>query len=96
MFRNNSYVMGTCIGLLLPLLSLGLIYGIQTWLVRMGYIPVLLVFHKQVIISIFVNLIPIRYYFVVLRADRTGRALLAVTFVLALLFFAFRHELEYL
>ena len=41
------------------------------------------------LLAIFVNLIPFRYYLVKLKADKTGRGILLVTFILSMLYFYF-------
>jgi hypothetical protein len=42
----------------------------------------------MLLLSIFINLIPIRFYFVNLKMDKTGRGILLVTFALMVLFFS--------
>jgi len=44
----------------------------------------------HVLVSLFGNLFPIRYYFVNLKFDKTGRGVLLVTFVLVLIFFGLK------
>lgn len=41
------------------------------------------------LLALAVNLIPFRYYLIRLKADKTGRGILLVTFVLALVYFYF-------
>lgn len=45
------------------------------------------------LIAVFINLLPFRYYLVRLKADKTGRGILLVTMVLALVYFYFNIEL---
>ena len=45
----------------------------------------------QVLVSIFINLIPIRYYFVNLKFEKTGGGVLVVTFTVVMLFFLFKN-----
>lgn len=43
--------------------------------------------------AVFINLLPFRYYLVKVKADRTGRGILLVTMVLALVYFYFNIDL---
>ena len=45
------------------------------------------------LIAIFVNLIPFRYYLVRVKADKTGRGILLITMIMALVYFYFNIEL---
>ncbi|MBN2729080.1 MAG: hypothetical protein JXR53_07630 [Bacteroidales bacterium] len=45
------------------------------------------------LIAVFINLLPFRYYLIRLKADKTGRGILLVTMVLALVYFYFNIEL---
>ncbi|GAB4317436.1 MAG: hypothetical protein Kow00127_09180 [Bacteroidales bacterium] len=74
-------------GFVVPLAGAGLILGINWLLIAMGVAKLWINRDNLILISIFSNLIPIRYYFVMVKMDKTGRGLLLVTFVLALTFF---------
>jgi hypothetical protein len=41
------------------------------------------------LLALAINLLPFRYYLIRLKADKTGRGILLVTFVLALVYFYF-------
>lgn len=93
MLKNDHYVLGIAIGLLTPVLVFALIYGINYLLLLMGVAKAYLDFQDHLFVSLFGNLIPIRYYFVNLTFDKTGRGVLLVTFVIVMLFFAFKDTL---
>ena len=49
---------------------------------------------KQVIVmlSVFINLLPFRFYMASLKLEKTGRGILAAMFLLMILYFLFVHE----
>lgn len=90
MLKKDNYIFGLLIGIVSPLALFGLIYGINYLLMMMGVAKYFLDFQTHVFVSLFGNLIPIRYYFVNLTYDKTGRGVLLITFVVILIFFAFK------
>ena len=93
MLKKDHYVLGIAIGLITPVLLFGLIYGINYLLLLMGVANHFLDLQTHLFVSLFGNLLPIRYYFVNLTYDKTGRGILLVTFTVVLLFFAFKDSL---
>lgn len=91
--KKDHYVYGLVIGILTPLLLFGLIYGINHLLLRMGVARYILDLQTHIFVSVFGNLLPIRYYFVNLKYDKTGRGVLLITFVVVLIFFAFKDSI---
>ena len=85
--KRDDFLLGGILGLVLPGLAFLLIFGIHSLLVRISGNPRLLEISTMVLISIFVNLFSLRYYLVNLKYDKTGRGILMVTFVLAIVFF---------
>lgn len=96
MIKKDQYGLGAAIGIVIPAILFGLILLMNFFLIETGISEYYLDSPTHVLISIFGNLLPIRYYFVTLKADKTGRGVLFVTFVLTILFFAFRSELFHL
>lgn len=89
MLNKDSFSLGTLIGALSPVLFLGILFLIN-WLiekliVHQTYIRI----NTLVLVSITLDLIIMRYYFVKLKYDKTGRGILVVTFVYMMLFFIF-------
>ncbi len=90
MLKRNSIWLGIAIGILLPFILYALFF----------YSAVLLnIFNADQLnsyvilielISIALNMIPMRYYFINLKCDKTGKGILLITFVLIILFFAIR------
>jgi hypothetical protein len=90
MLKKDLYVFGFGLGILTPVALFALIYGLNYLLVLMGIAHFYLDLQTHLFISLFGNLLPIRYYFVNLTYDKTGRGILFVTFVIVLLFFGFK------
>ncbi|MCD4735474.1 MAG: hypothetical protein K8R53_05490 [Bacteroidales bacterium] len=87
MFKKDHYILGLIIGIFVPAILSGLILLVNYFLVLTGISKLYLDLQTHILMSIFGNLFPIRYYFVNLKFDKTGRGILIVTFVLTILFF---------
>lgn len=90
MFKKDHYVFGLGMGILIPIVFFGLIYGMNYLLMIIGVAKYYLDLQTHIFIALFGNLLPMRYYFVNLTYDKTGRGILIVTFSVILLFFAFK------
>jgi hypothetical protein len=75
MFKKDSVWFGMVIGLIGPLILFGIIYLIKLIL---GHIAL----DKAMFVCVALNIVPIRYYFISARMDRTGRGVLAMTVIL--------------
>ena len=93
MLKQDHYLLGVGIGILSPLLLFLLIYGINYVLLAMDVVNGYMDQQSQALVSIFGNLLAIRYYFVSLKFDKTGRGVLLVTFLVILIIFAFEEQL---
>ena len=91
--KTDHYAFGLAVGIAIPGILFGLILGINYFLVAIGVARFYLDLQTHVFISIFGNLLAIRYYFVTLKYDKTGRGVLLITFVVVLLFFAFKDQI---
>ena len=87
MLKRDSIIFGLLIGILAPVLTYAILYfGLeliervfaQDWLNERPAIK---------LISIVVNLLLIRYYFVKLKYEQTGRGILIITFAFVILYF---------
>jgi len=87
MLKRDHYIFGLTIGILVPIILFGIIYLINLFIVIIEVAEFYLDLKTHVLVSLFGNLLPIRYYFVNLKFDKTGRGVLLVTFVLILIFF---------
>lgn len=90
MLKRDHYVLGLVVGILAPTLLFGLILLMNFLLFEIGVAKLHLDFQTHILVSLFGNLIAIRYYFVNLKFDKTGRGVLLITFILIIVFFAFK------
>lgn len=86
MFKKDSYVFGSLLGLGLLIISLVLIYSIMFSIGKTD----ILMYHKIYLLGIIPNIILMRYYIKVLAYEKTGRALLFVSFILIIAYFYFQ------
>jgi len=86
--NKDSYAFGTLAGLVLPVLFLFLIIFLMRVLALFFPVPVYH-YEKYYLLSLSANLLLMRYYLVGIKYVKTGKGILAVTFVLMLLIFVF-------
>jgi hypothetical protein len=93
--RRDSYAVGIGLGLLIPLILFGIIYGVFALIVHAN--PQMLVnspnlikilIPKFILIALIPNLFILRYYLLKLKYDMTGRGIVIATFVWAIAFVA--------
>ena len=75
MLKKDSLLLGMGIGLIGPLLLFGVIYLVK---LALGHLAL----DKALFVSVALNIVPIRYYFISAKLDRTGRGVLAMTVIL--------------
>lgn len=85
--RRDSMYLGLVIGIFFPAILFGILYGISEIFAPEGK-EYLIKLPTLMLVSIFPNLFTLRYYLKKLKYDRTGRGILLVTFVYAILYFA--------
>ncbi|MBN2173327.1 MAG: hypothetical protein JW731_04305 [Bacteroidales bacterium] len=93
MLNKDHYIFGLAIGLLVPTLLFAVILLMNYILIQLGIAKFYFDLQTHILVSFFGNLLPIRFYFVNLTYDKTGRGVLLVTFLLVLVFFAFKDEI---
>ena len=91
--KKDQFIFGMLIGLFLPIVLFFLILLLNYILLQMGVAKFYLNLEAHILISMFGNLLSIRYYFVNLTFEKTGRGVLLVTFVVILLFFILKDSL---
>ena len=92
-FKKDHIIFGSALGLFIPVFIFGLILLINYFLIQAGMVQVYLDRKIDLLIGITGNLVPIRYYFVNLKFEKTGRGVLLVTFILFISFFALKDKL---
>jgi len=86
MFKKDSFIFGFIIGIVVPTIAFGILQLVNYLLI--SHLNTQPIQDRTVfLISVFTNLVPIRIYFVNLKKDKTGRAVLLLTFVLMIIFF---------
>lgn len=86
-FRRDNFLLGLGIAIVLPVLTWFIIQGIT--LIFAGSTGDLFQKSTDQLLSICANLIPFRYYLVKLKADKTGKGILLITFLMAMVYFYF-------
>jgi len=90
MIKRDSFIFGLLIGLVLPVLLYVILWLGNKLFVNPETINEWRGKDSIQLISIFINLFPIRYYFVTLKYEQTGRGILFMTFILGILFYIIR------
>jgi uncharacterized membrane protein len=86
--RKDSFWLGIILGIIFPLIAFGILYLIGIAIdAGTGKTDVFNQENRS-LVSIFVNLIALRFYLLKLKHDLTGRGILTVTFLLAIAYFA--------
>ena len=85
--RKDSIILGIVLGIILPLVSFGVLYVVSTLLSPPNK-EYLIKLSTITLVSVFSNLFTLRYYLLKLKFDKTGRGILLVTFALAIGYFA--------
>lgn len=86
-FRRDNFWLGLGIAIILPVLTWLLIQGLTK--IFAGSSGDLFQQSTDQLLAICANLIPFRYYLVKLKADKTGKGIMFVTFLFAMLYFYF-------
>lgn len=87
-FKKDTFVLGLILGIVLPAVFYGLLFLMDMAVVSIFGAHMLARQDYLLLLSTVINLFAIKYYFVNLKYDKTGRGVLIVTFALALLYFA--------
>ena len=87
MFKKDSFWLGISIGIVTPLLFYGVLVLVNILLASIFGNDFEIRQNTKMLLSIFINLVPIRIYFVSWKLDKTGRGILLITFALMVLFF---------
>jgi hypothetical protein len=93
MLKKDNFLLGMGIGLILPLAFYGLLRLLGIWIHpgtiwTMPFEP-----DRMLLLSLIINAIPIRLYFVNYKFDDTGRGVLLITFILMMVFFLYKRFL---
>lgn len=90
--RRDSLLMGIFLGIALPAIVFGIIYGILVIVFafssKKSGIPIyqIVSMQKLILLSVIPNLFLLKYYLTKLKLDKTGRGILAATFLIGIAF----------
>lgn len=87
LFVKDNFGFGILLGVLLPLVFLLVLYAIYKAVFLVFGINILAEESYLYLLSIAANLLAIKYYFVNLKYDKTGRGILVITFLFGLAYF---------
>ncbi len=87
MLKKDSLWLGILIGIVSPFIFYGFLVLVNLVISGLFSEDREIKKNTMFLLSIFINLLPIRIYFVSLKMDNTGRGILLITFALMLLFF---------
>jgi len=86
--KKDSLLFGIIIGIVMPALVFGILYLLLSAAPNMAT-------NKQIAKLLVMGIVPngllLRYYLVTLKADKTGRGIIFVTFLLAIAFIIFNY-----
>ena len=93
MLKKDNFIFGLLVGMVLPALFYGILYLAGTFIETGSAWSRPFEKERMALLSITINLVPIRLYFVKWRFDKTGRGVLMITFLLVIAFFIFKRYL---
>ena len=93
MVKKDHFIFGIVIGMIVPFGVFSLIWVMNYFLLQIGVAHFYLDLEDHVLLSFAGNLLPIRYYFINLTFDKTGRGILLITFALIMIFFIFKDSI---
>jgi RsiW-degrading membrane proteinase PrsW (M82 family) len=84
--RQDSFWMGLLLGLIIPALLFGLLEFILVFIPHQIKEANVFTLQRLILISLIPNLLLLRYYLLKLKYDLTGRGILAITFIIGIIF----------
>ena len=90
MLKKDNIAFGVLIGLVLPILIYCLLWFISMLVKAEGVWARPFQPENMMLLSVMLNLIPMRIYLVKYKFDKTGRGVLLITFLLVAAYFIYR------
>lgn len=84
--KKDNFWFGVAIGILMPMLLFSLIYAIDAYISDLKMVRTVIKDSTKFMLAVFANLALFRLYMVSWKMDQTGKGLLAVTFLWAMLY----------
>jgi len=86
--KKDTHYLGGIIGLLVPVASYGLLLLINELIISLFNLDVFMRDETMRLIAIFMNALPLRYYFVVAKKEQSGRGVLFVFLIYVIVYFS--------
>lgn len=86
-FKKDNYFTGLLVGLLLPVVFYGVVWLIDMLLFSLFQVHLTRQTHYLYLLSAAINVIPIRYYLVNIKAEKSGIGVLVMTGIYILSYF---------
>lgn len=90
--KKDSFWLGLALGIILPAVCFGILFFLNVTFINHETQKSIFRLTTVIIISIIPNALTLRYYLVTLKADKTGRGILFVTFIFAIIFMIFYYK----
>jgi hypothetical protein len=85
--KKDNYLTGLLLGVAAPIIFYGLLYLIDMLLYSFAGVHLTPEYHYLYLLSMAFNIILFRYYFVSLKAEKTGKGILLVTIIYIMVYF---------
>jgi len=86
-FKKDNYITGLLVGLILPFAFYGVVWLIDMLLFSLFHVHLTRQTHYLYLLSAAINVIPIRYYLVNFKAEKSGISVLVITGIYILAYF---------
>ena len=90
--KKDNFLAGILLGIVLPIVFYGVVLLIDMLLFQLLQVHLTPKYHYMYLLSAAINLIPIRYYLVTLKAEKTGIGILLITGIYILTYFFMFYE----
>ncbi|MBM3403477.1 MAG: hypothetical protein FJY10_01135 [Bacteroidetes bacterium] len=87
--NRDSFLFGILIALILPALSFGVLFGLNSLIRQLFNFETFLTVFRLLLLSLVLNLLLLRYYLVARKFEKSGKGVLLITFALTLIFFIY-------
>jgi hypothetical protein len=86
-FKKDNFLTGLLVGLVLPVIFCGIVFLIDLLLFNLSGVHLTRQTHYLYLLSAAINVLPIRYYLVNIKAEKSGIGALVITLIYILAYF---------
>ena len=86
-FKKDDFLLGLLIGIMLPVIFFGILWGTDLLLFSLFHVHLTRQSHYLYLLSTAINVLPIRYYLVNTKAEKSGIGVLVITVIYILTYF---------